>query len=201
MPSPFGHALAGLATAWAGGRLHLRVWGLAVSCAILAAAPDLDLLLPGAHRTFTHSIVAAVIVTIIAIVVTGKVTGKVDVRTGLLCGAAYGSHLLMDLLGADPNPPSGIQLLWPARVWVISPWTMFPGTERRHMLTVESFETNVKAVLVECAVMIPIAAAAWLTRRYRNRARSSGPGSPRPPSAARVDTAGTSDRQARTEAH
>lgn len=200
MPSPFGHALAGLATAWAGGRPRTRVWGLAICCAILAALPDVDLLIPGAHRTFTHSIVAAVIVTIIAIVVTGRVTGKNDLRFALLCGAAYGSHLVMDVFGADPNPPSGIQLLWPARAWIISPWTIFPGTERRHLLTIHSFETNAKALIVECAVMMPIAGAAWLTRRYRSRVRSSARDSLPPPSAAEAGTAGTSDPQAPTEA-
>ena len=182
MPSPFGHTLAGLAIAWTGGRPRARVWALALSCAVLAALPDADLLIPGTHRTFTHSVLAAVLVTIIAVGVTGKVTGKVDWRAGLLCGGAYASHLLMDVFGADPNPPSGIQLFWPARIWIISPWTFFPGTERRHLLTCESFKVNLKALVVEAAVMTPIAAAAWFMRRYRNRVRSSGQDSPPPPS-------------------
>lgn len=197
MPSPIGHALAGLATAWGGGRLREPAWPLAAVCAALAAIPDADLLLPGAHRTFTHSFVAVAVVLIIAAAVTGKVTGKIDWRIVLLCGAAYGSHVLMDWLGADPNPPSGIQLLWPSAGWFIAPWTIFPGTERRHILSVASFLTNLKAVGVECAVMAPVAAGAWLTRTYRSRGRLSARDILPQPSGAAADTAGTSDRRAR----
>jgi inner membrane protein len=177
MPSPIGHALAGVAVAWAGERRgrfrtdrerppaaeHAR--RLTITCAILAAAPDLDLLVPGAHRTMTHSVAAALLVTIVAAGVTRWVTGKIDWRTTLLCGAAYGSHLLLDWLGADPYAPSGIQLLWPIRRWFISPWTIFPGTERRKIFTLAAIAANMKSLAVECVVLGPVVLALWWKRR------------------------------------
>src|SRR5262245_36845496 len=81
MPSPLGHMLAGLAVAWGAdlvpGRRAWRTapprgpWyeragdGLTVACALLAAAPDLDLLL-ATHRSFTHSVTAGVTVGLVA---------------------------------------------------------------------------------------------------------------------------------------
>ena len=150
MPSPIGHALSGVAIAWTAslgeprdpaGRTVSDRW-LPVYVA-LAAAPDLDLLVHGAHRTATHSVTAMVLVTIVAAAVTGQVTRLRALRFGgqaprrasrfggqaprrasrfdrqarwrvaLLCGISYGSHLLLDWLAADNYPPRGIQLLWP----------------------------------------------------------------------------------------
>ena len=54
MPSPIGHALAGVAVAWAiDPRTDRR---LALTAAGLGALPDIDLLLPMPHRTITHSL-------------------------------------------------------------------------------------------------------------------------------------------------
>jgi hypothetical protein len=81
MPSPIGHALSGVAIAWTAslaeprhhsGRTLSDRW-LPIYMA-LAAAPDLDLLVHGAHRTATHSVTAMLLVTIVAGVVTGQVT-------------------------------------------------------------------------------------------------------------------------------
>src|SRR3954447_20371154 len=68
MPSPIGHALAGLAVAWGSDLLPRGTGGRPEGpspdyvCVMLAVLPDADLLLPVAHRTVTHSIgaVAAV---------------------------------------------------------------------------------------------------------------------------------------------
>jgi len=94
MPSPVGHALAGIAAAWAVDLLPgRRLWRMAVpkapvfsafmgaggaltlAAAALGTAPDLDLVL-AQHRAITHSLGAAAVVFIVAGVVTGKVTGK-----------------------------------------------------------------------------------------------------------------------------
>src|SRR4029079_5389582 len=74
MPSPFGHALGGVAAAWAidllpGARgwrsadahasFYRRAGGaLTLICAALGTAPDADLVLT-THRTATHSLTAA----------------------------------------------------------------------------------------------------------------------------------------------
>jgi membrane-bound metal-dependent hydrolase YbcI (DUF457 family) len=92
MPSPVGHALAGVAAAWATDLLPgRRAWpaaaptapffsraggALTLIAAALGAAPDLDLFL-AQHRAVTHSVGAVAAVFIVAGVVTGQVTRKV----------------------------------------------------------------------------------------------------------------------------
>ena len=81
MPSPVGHALAGVAVALAAAhpgtrqsfsRFLTRPWTLLAVA--LATLPDADLLLRGFHRTATHSLTATAFVTIVTIAVTGLVT-------------------------------------------------------------------------------------------------------------------------------
>jgi membrane-bound metal-dependent hydrolase YbcI (DUF457 family) len=164
MPSPIGHALAGVAVAWSadlatGRRASPR---LVATCAALAALPDIDLVWPGAHRTATHSVAAVVLVTIIAAAVTGRVTRW---RTASLCGAAYASHLLLDWMGVDNFPPRGIQALWPfSDRWFISEWDVFRQTARQHFLTAPIVRQNLLAVAQELAILLPILAVLWLVR-------------------------------------
>ena len=191
MPSPVGHVIGGIATAWAADLLPGHRSGrtapptasfsrrsggaLTLLCAGLAALPDMDLV-SSVHRTVTHSLTATAIVTIVAIVVTGWVTPKSNpypqrrphigaLRVGLMCGAAYASHLFLDWLAVDRNPPAGIQLLWPFNSrWFISGVDVFPQTERREFFSWPSIATNVKAIAWEAATMLPILAALWLIR-------------------------------------
>ena len=174
MPSPIGHALAGIAIAPLAGRPEAGLktcptttttTAFVLLCAALAAVPDIDLLVPGFHRSVTHSIGATILVTIIAMAVTGWVTGRIEWRVSLVCGAAYGSHLLLDWLARDPNPPYGIQALWPfSRQWFISGWNMFPPTERQNLLSARAILINVRAVLQEVVILGPLA---LLSRRRR----------------------------------
>ena len=144
-------------------------------CAGLAAAPDLDLLLPNWHREGTHSLTAVALVFIIAAGVTGWVTGRVAWRTALVCAAAYATHLLLDWLGTDNrNPPFGLQILWPWRAdWYISGLNLFLGTERLHPFSPEWIARNTKALLMELALLGPIVTAAWLLRVRPRRARDA----------------------------
>jgi inner membrane protein len=177
MPSPIGHALAGVAVAWTAdivspplsrgetGRVGLTpvmTPTLVVTCAVLATLPDLDLLRPGLHRTWTHSVTAVVIVTIIAAVVTGRVTRW---RTALVCGAAWASHLLLDWLGTDLYPPYGIQLFYPfSDRWYISGWDVFRQTARLHFFTPEIIRQNTLALAQEIAILGPVLLVLWLIR-------------------------------------
>jgi membrane-bound metal-dependent hydrolase YbcI (DUF457 family) len=184
MPSPIGHALAGVAVAWAAdlipgdrhGRyftvsdtLGHRSWyqraggGLTLICAGLGAAPDLDLAFT-AHRTATHSVGAVVVVAVVAAAI-AAVTGRPIVRVTLMCAAAYGSHLLLDWLGADFYPPRGIQLMWPFNhEWYISGLDLFPQTARLRIFTRGPMLANVRAVSQELAILGPVVAALWLVR-------------------------------------
>src|SRR5438046_3190622 len=140
MPSPIGHALAGVAAAWAvdlipGNRAWRtapddRSWyeraggGLTVACAFLGAAPDVDLAFIE-HRTVTHSIGAVCFVAVFAAALAANARRPVA-RVALMCAAAYGSHLLLDWLGTDRYPPLGLQLLWPInKEWYISGVDLF----------------------------------------------------------------------------
>src|SRR5439155_8933895 len=82
MPSPIGHALAGVAAAWAADLVPgNRAWrtagrsaswyeragnGLTLTCAALAVAPDIDLFFSRFHRTATHSFIAVSLVAVVA---------------------------------------------------------------------------------------------------------------------------------------
>jgi inner membrane protein len=147
-------------------------WKLPLACAALAAIPDADLLLPITHRSITHSVTAVALVSIIAILVTGWVTGKVSTRIVVACTLAYASHLLLDWLNVDTNPPRGIQALWPFDDrWFISDLDLFPRIERRQPFSVETMAGNLRAAIVEILIMGPVALVAWWAGR---RGRDGG---------------------------
>ena len=190
MPSPIGHALAGIVVAWVGGpdasprgeTTKPFTW-LTLVCCGLAVIPDLDLMVPFPfHRTATHSVLAAVLVTIVTAGVTGWVTGQVSWATALVCGAAFLSHLVLDWAGADDNPPFGVQPFWPFDGrWFISPWVVCPGTERQDLLSWRTLVINLKALVAEVAMFGPVVAVLWIRRRRRSRAPISVPvDQPRP---------------------
>jgi membrane-bound metal-dependent hydrolase YbcI (DUF457 family) len=195
MPSPIGHALAGVAISLAvpdsakpPARSRWFDWKLAGTCALFASLPDIDLLYMPIHRTVTHSIPVAILVTIIAVAVTGQVNrgqtpdrnrgltpnrnrGQTPNRNrgltpiGLACGLAWASHVLMDWLGADANPPYGIQMFWPfSDRWYFSGWNLFPGTERRDPFGTRAIWINLRAALTELGIMGSVAIAAWAAR-------------------------------------
>lgn len=172
MPSPIGHALGGVAVAWMADLLPNRPTtgrplansSLTLTCAGLAALPDLDLLLPIAHRTVTHSL-GAVLTVGLVMIIAAAVTGKVTRRIALTCMAAYASHLLLDWLQADPTPPYGLQALWPiSSTWYISGWNIFRATDRRHLLEVATMKRNIAAVAQELAILVSVVAPLWLVR-------------------------------------
>jgi hypothetical protein len=178
MPSPVGHALAGAAIALAAEPALRRGvaprFGTAViGLACLAALPDADLLYAPVHRAITHSVGATVLISIIATAVTGWVTGTRNYTFGLLCGLAWGSHLVLDWLGADPTPPRGIRALWPiSDRWFVSDVDLFRGTERRQLLTVSSVIYNLQAVGREVAILGPVTLALAMWRRGRRPRRA-----------------------------
>ena len=134
MASPIGHALAGIAVAWGADLIPgTRAWriappsaswyeragnGLTLACAVLAAAPDLDLFFGRFHRTMTHSFFSVAIVAVVAAVVAARAqlpraARAATTRIVFMCAGAWATHLLLDWLSADQSTPRGIQLLWP----------------------------------------------------------------------------------------
>jgi membrane-bound metal-dependent hydrolase YbcI (DUF457 family) len=190
MPSPIGHGLAGLAIGLAAEPATVaqtsgwRLSKYAVLGAVFAALPDADLVHSLLHRGVSHSIGATAFLMIIAAVVTGWVTGRVQWRWVLLIGAAHGSHILMDWMGTDRYPPAGLEALWPfSRKFYISGWDIFPATERRVYLP-GAWWTNVRALVAEVGLMLPVAFVTFLVKRTRrNRVPTSVPDSLQRPSA------------------
>jgi membrane-bound metal-dependent hydrolase YbcI (DUF457 family) len=203
MPSPIGHALAGLAIGLIGEPPRQPLdsrqpwpWRFVFLAAFFAALPDLDLALPkGFHRSFSHSFVAVAAVLIFVRAVTGEVTARARWRMSAMLAAAYASHLLLDWLGADTSRPAGLQLLWPwTHAHFMSGWDLFPQTERAWR-DPEFLRMNLIAFVSEVALMGPVAAAAWaVRRRRRSRVQSSDQDSRRQPFAAATGTDGISGR-------
>ena len=189
MPSPIGHVLAGVAAAWTVDLLPgNHVWnaapttarglwaraggGLTALCAGLGAAPDLDLLV-GGHRTATHSLTAVALVGVVS-AVAAAASARPALRMAFICAAAYGSHLVLDLVAVDQVIPQGIQLLWPfSHRWFITGWNIFPATERKNLLSAFAIARNARAGTQEIAIMTPILMALWFARK---RARPATPG-------------------------
>ena len=185
-------------------------WRLPVACALCAALPDVDLLYMPTHRTATHSVPVAIVFTIVAAVVTGWVTPIRDwcrryfgvesgtALVGLACGLAWSSHILLDWLGADANPPYGVQAFWPfSDQWFFSGVNLFPGTERRDPLSMRAVLINLRAAVQETVMMGSVAVAAWWISTRRTRVPTSGPVDRRRPSGAAAGRDGTSDRPGR----
>jgi membrane-bound metal-dependent hydrolase YbcI (DUF457 family) len=165
VPSPIGHALAGAAVALAGDAIDRRRSSLPfiATCAALAVVADFDLLVPGHHRSYTHSVTAVAFVFIVAAAVTERVTRW---RVGLICAGAYATHLLLDWLGADlTRPPFGIQVLWPfVDRFFMSGLNVFVETERRNPFSHATIVQNLWAAAREVAILGPVVAALWLVR-------------------------------------
>ena len=178
MPTPFAHALGGVAAgclvtaaaAAVGGRPSARAIRAAVArigprrCAAYLACigmlPDLDLLF-GSHRGVTHSIGAAL--------AAGGV-GYALARSGrpfvaAAVAAAYGSHSLLDWLGTDPGVPSGVMALWPwTREFHLSDTHLFLRVCREYWLS-ECWRNNLLALGREIVVLVPVTLAAGLAAR------------------------------------
>jgi membrane-bound metal-dependent hydrolase YbcI (DUF457 family) len=181
MPSPVAHILTGLAIAVAAAPADpVRAVGtapragplipVAVTCAALAALPDLDLLLAGTHRTASHSVVAVALVTFAAAAIAKGASVASARRIAVLCGSAYASHLLLDWLGTDnQNPPFGIQLFWPIERWYISGWDLFRSTERRQIFSSATIAHNLRTLVQEVGLLLPVLAATWFVRRRWRR--------------------------------
>ncbi len=171
MPTPVGHAVGGLATAWLAESITRKSpWTipLAVACAAIAMVPDLDLLL-GIHRMYTHSVAAVAVVGLVSWLVLRRHT-SLATRFALIIAAAYLSHLLLDWLGKDSSTPPGLMALWPfsARFY-ISGLDLFGEVSRRYWKPEEFIVGNLKAVGRELMILGPVTAIAWYLRSLNTK--------------------------------
>ena len=168
MPTPVGHALGGLATAWFSNRRPSKL--LLVLCVVAAVAADLDILIQS-HRSYTHSVGAAVLV---AIVVWGtarwlrRPPHSTAARVALTIAAAYSTHIVLDWLGKDTAPPEGLLALWPfSSRYYISGADLFMEISRRYWKPDEFIVGNLKAGAWELLLLGPIVVLAYLSSHHR----------------------------------
>lgn len=169
MPSPIGHALGGIA---AGAAVSGRAgWASVVCFATLGALPDADFLLPIPHRGPTHSLGSAVLAFLVAWPALAwwrpaGWRGVSAVRLALAIAAAWGSHTLLDWLGADSSTPQGVMALWPlATTYYVSGIDVFHNVSRRYWLP-GFWRHNTVAAVRELMILGPMAAVClWLARR------------------------------------
>ena len=169
MPSPIGHALAGIAAGWIVAppkRDRGAMLRRAAVYAGIAASPDLDLLV-GAHSGPTHGIGAALIAGAVAWLFL-RSRGLPDAgRLALAIAVACASHTLLDWLGTDTSPPIGIMALWPfSRAYYESPLHIFMAISRRYWFPEEFWGHNLRALARELLILMPIVGI--VIRRRRN---------------------------------
>src|SRR5438552_14768209 len=106
MPTPVGHAIAGLTVGWCSQAISNKkstlkadglISGLVVACVAAAVAPDIDILF-GSHRTFTHSIGAAAIVGVATWLLRKRGTAPHPFFWAVAVTVAYATHILLDWL-------------------------------------------------------------------------------------------------------
>ena len=196
MPTPLGHALAGVAAGCLaaagcerlsrgrrqrsaphrapgratpfGGRLRT-----ASGFALLGVLPDVDLLF-GMHRGISHRLGA----TLVAAGAAAALARRRRVRAAVAAGAALGSHVLLDWCGADPGTPSGIMALWPwNREFYAADFPIFLRVCREYWL-LDCWLHNGRAVLRELLLLLPLAAVGVLVLRRMLRGAAPAAGNP-----------------------
>jgi membrane-bound metal-dependent hydrolase YbcI (DUF457 family) len=167
MPTPIGHALAGLAVAGVGRRFKPLTTPQVAWLAALACAPDLDLTLRfvdglNHHRGPSHSLGAALIA---GLAVWGmRRLGIGSLPGGLAAAAAWGSHVLLDFAGLDTSPPFGVMALWPlSDGFYISSVPVFFDIPRS--FSAAAIRHNLVAVAIEVLVLAPTTWICWRNHR------------------------------------
>jgi membrane-bound metal-dependent hydrolase YbcI (DUF457 family) len=167
MPSPLAHGLAGLSIHVASSRDALELRNPTRAAWIVGAAlvPDLDLLLRlvdgrNHHNNETHSIGFSIGLALLAAVIMRLAARASPWRLGAWVGAACLSHVLLDYLNRDTNPPLGIMALWPLDSSHYNfAWPLFLDIGRR--LDAETLRSNAVAGAWELAILLPILVLVW----------------------------------------
>jgi membrane-bound metal-dependent hydrolase YbcI (DUF457 family) len=170
MPSPIGHALAGLMVhaLSANDVVERRSLRRAVLMAGAATAPDLDLLFRfvdgrNHHQAETHSIGATALAAACVWAATRLAGWARPAALGVWAGCAWLTHLLLDYLGLDTHPPIGIMALWPFQPgYFKAPWTIFLDIGRT--LDWATVRHDALAVAWEIVLLGPLLLASWRSR-------------------------------------
>ena len=175
MPSPLGHAIAGLTVHVATAHdedelLDLRRIGVVT---LASLAPDVDFLFKlfdgrNHHQQETHSIGFALLAALAAALAFRVVRLPSPLRSGIAVGLGWLSHVLLDYLNNDTHPPIGLLALWPFDDGYYKfPWPIFLDVGRSP--TWATVRNNLLAAAWETLVLLPVLWLAWRLRGRRLR--------------------------------
>src|SRR5262245_8121745 len=133
MPTPVAHGLAGLTVHLLAARDLDEAWDprRAGARGGAALAPDLDRFLHFAgvrnrHSAGTHGIGFALLAAVATSLGARLLAARRPLVLGATAGLGWGSHILLDYLNRDTNPPIGIMAFWPfSREYYKFPWPVF----------------------------------------------------------------------------
>jgi inner membrane protein len=173
MPSPVGHAIAGLTVhvLTAGSRLELVDWRRATIVTGAALAPDLDLAFRfvdgrNHHGNEMHSLGLALLSACTALGLATLLRHRRPLVLASAVGFAWLSHVLLDYLNVDTHPPIGILALWPlSAAYFKFPWPIFLDVGRT--LDMGTIRHNALAAAWESVVLFPVLWWAWRFRTGR----------------------------------
>lgn len=136
---------------------------MAATLAVIAIAPDLDLLV-GAHREASHSLGAAALAGAVAFLVCRNNRWRWAGAVAL----AWASHVLLDWLSNDTRPPIGVMALWPVtHDYFKAAIEIFPPVSRRYWES-RFWLYNLRALVTEILIIGPVTGVVlWRTRRAR----------------------------------
>jgi membrane-bound metal-dependent hydrolase YbcI (DUF457 family) len=173
VPSPLGHALAGLTVHTLASRTGEELHDVrrAVVTVGAALAADLDLLLRfvdgrNHHGNETHSVGCAILVALAAAALFSRLRWRRPFGLALAVGGAWVSHILLDYLNVDTHPPIGIMALWPfVPGWFKFPWPIFLDIGRT--LEWATVRHDLVAAAWEACLLGPLLGMTWRWRRRR----------------------------------
>jgi len=167
MPTPIGHSLFALSAVMIrkGQPLEKRDLGLIVVSMTLANLPDIDftpMLVYGFravsmfHQAYTHNLGFCLIGSIVSALIAAKLMHKRFFELFPFFFILVFSHIILDAMGNDTNPPCGVQLLWPLvdRHFML-PFPVFIGIAKSSARELFSL-WNLMAVGLECVIFLPI---------------------------------------------
>ncbi len=180
MPTPVGHALAGVAAGYLlAGRgdrgpdttlTTVPMWRSVVSdkrlllFASLGVLADIDFLF-GVHSAYTHSVGATLVVGVVATLLDRNHSRRFAIAAAL----AYGTHVVLDWLGSDTVAPLGVMALWPLTTdYFLSGLYWFPSVCRQYR-ELGCWWSNLASIGWEIAFLGPLAVGVLYLLKRRSR--------------------------------
>lgn len=183
MPLPLGHSLMGYTIAESSrSKISRNVWMNIFIFVLLANLPDIDYL-PGYlegfpnryHHHEIHSLGFAALMGLVGGLVYLRMAGKFW-ACFLPIFFAVSSHLLLDLLTEDFSEPRGMMLFWPLNSeFYDCSWKIFKAVDKSNDSSdffISLFTLhNLHVVLIEFAIMLPLALAVTIVQRRKTAAQ------------------------------